>query len=396
MTNVIDKAKAIEDYIIEFRRDLHRNPELSGKEFRTQERIMEELDKLGIPYKKAGNSSLIATLNEGKGKVVALRADTDALPILEQADVDYKSKVEGVAHSCGHDAHSAMLLGAARILAEMKDEIPGEVRFFFQEGEETFSGANLIIEAGGMENVDAAFGMHVFTFFKDKKLPTGTYDMTPGYRMAGCDTIYLKFEGVSGHGSAPNLAKDTIHPAAMFVTDIQSIIAKNVDPQQATVLNVGRFQGGTKANVVSKYCEVDISMRYFDQEAREALHAGIKRHAQAIADMYEIKVDVKIEESALSLYNDDRLSLMAQKSGEKVFGEGKRVEFQRNMGSEDMPYYLQHSDGCYAFIGIYNEDEEAIYFPHHEKFRVDEDALKFGAAYHAQFVIDFLNGEADK
>lgn len=119
-----------------------------------------------------------------------------------------------------------MLLGADRILSEMKDELPGEVRFFFQEGEETFTGAKLIVEAGGMEGVDAAFGMHVFTFFKDKKLPIGTFDMTPGYRMAGCDTIYVKFEGVSGHGSAPHLAKDTIHPATMFVTDIQSIIAK--------------------------------------------------------------------------------------------------------------------------------------------------------------------------
>lgn len=349
MSKVLEKAKNIESYIIDFRRELHRNPELSGQEFKTQEKIMKELDKLGIPYKKAGNTSLIAVLNEGKGKVVALRADTDALPVLEQADVDFKSEIEGSAHACGHDTHTAMLLGAARILSEMKDELPGEVRFFFQEGEETFTGAKLIVEAGGMEGVDAAFGVHVFTFFKDKKLPIGTFDMTPGYRMAGCDTIYVKFEGVSGHGSAPHLEKDTIHPATMFVTDIQSIIAKNVDPQQACVLNVGRFHGGTKANVVSKYTELDISMRYFDQEAREAIHAGIRRHAKAIAEMYEVQVDVKIEESVLSLFNDEKLALMAQKSGDKVFGEGKRVEFDRNMGSEDMPFYLQKSPGCYAF-----------------------------------------------
>ena len=336
---------------------------------------------------------LEAVLNEGKGKVVALRADTDALPVLEQADVDFKSEIEGWGHTCGHDAHSAMLLGAARILSEMKDEVPGEVRFIFQEGEETFTGAKLVVAEGGMDNVDAAFGMHVFTFFRDKTLPTGTFEMTPGYRMAGCDTIYVKFEGVSGHGSAPNNAKDTIHPAAMFVTDIQSIIAKNVDPQQSCVLNVGRFSGGTKANIVSKYAELDISMRYFDAQAREALHAGIRRHAQAIADMYEIKVDVIIEESALALYNDEAMTAIAQKSGDKVFGEGKRIEFQRNMGSEDMPYYLQKAPGCYAFVGIYNEDIESVYFPHHEKFKVDEAALKYGAAYHAQFTLDFLNGE---
>lgn len=396
MMNILDKAKALDRYIVEFRRDLHRNPELSGKEVRTQERLMEELSKLGISYRKVGNTSLIATLNEGKGKVVALRADTDALPVLEQADIDYKSEIEGLAHACGHDAHTAMLLGAARILSEMKDEIPGEVRFFFQEGEETFTGAKLIVQAGGMEGVDVVFGMHVFTFFKGVYLPTGTFDLTPGYKMAGCDTIFVKFEGVSGHGSAPNLAKDTIHPAALFVTDLQGIVTKNVDPQQACVLNVGRFSGGTKANIISKYAEVDISMRYFDEEAREALHAGIRRHAQAIADMYEIKVDVDIQESALSLYNDEEVSLLAQEAGYKIFGADKRVEFARSMGSEDMPYYLQHAPGCYAFLGIYNEDIEAIYFPHHERFKVDEDALKLGAAYHVQFTLDYLNSESGK
>lgn len=387
MSVMLSKAQSIQDYVVSFRRELHANPELSGQEFETQKRIIRELDKLGIPYQKAGNTSLIATLKGAKpGKTVALRGDTDALPVIEQSGVDYCSQNEGVFHACGHDAHTSMLLGAAKILSEMKDQLAGEVRFFFQEGEETFSGAKKIIEAGGMNGVDAVFGMHGMPMFE-----TGTYELSPGYRMAGCDTIYVKFEGVSGHGSAPHLAKDTVHPAAQFVTDLQAIVAKNVDPQQPIVLSVGRFVGGTKANVISKYAEMDISMRYFDQKVRETVHAAIRRHAQAIADAFEISVDVNIEESAISLYNEEEITALAQQSAIKVFGEGKTKPLPKLMGSEDMPYYFQHAKGAYAFLGFGNQEKGSIYYPHHEKFRIDEDFMNYGTALHVQFALDYLN-----
>ena len=387
MTNIMKRVKSIEEYIVSFRRDLHENPELSGQEFKTQEKIMKELDKLGIPYRKAGNTSIIAELEGGKpGKTIALRGDIDALPIKEESGVDYTSKVPGVMHACGHDAHAAMLLGAAKILQGMKEDIKGNVRFFFQEGEETFSGAKKIIEAGGMEGVDACFGMHGMP-----SLEPGYVDITPGYRMAGCDTIYVRFEGVSGHGSVPHLAKDTIHPACVFVADLQGIVTKNIDAQEPLVISVGKFIGGTKANIVAKFTEIDISMRYFDPKVREIAHEGIKRHAKAIADAYELKVDVKIEESALSLYNDDELSTLADKSCTKVFGEGRNIETKRLMGSEDMPFYFQHAKGIYAFMGYRNEAKGSIYFPHHEKFRIDEDYMKYGTALHVQFAWDFLN-----
>ena len=387
MSNILDKAKAIEEYIINFRRDLHENPELSSQEFKTQEKIMKELDKLGIPYKKVGNTSLIATLKGGKGgKTIALRGDIDALPVKEETDVEFKSKTHGLMHACGHDAHAAMLLGAAKILSGMKDEIHGEVRFFFQEGEEIFSGAKEIIQAGGMDGVDACFGMHGMP-----ELETGYVNIESGYRMAGCDTIYVKFEGVSGHGSVPHLAKDTIHPSCTFVVDLQGIVTKNINAQDPIVLSVGKFIGGTKANIVSKYTEIDISMRYFNPKVRERVHEAIKRHAKAIADAYELKVDIRIEESALSLYNDEELVDLADKSAIKIFGEGKNKTLPRYMGSEDMPYYFQHAKGVYAFLGYRNEEKEAIYFPHHEKFKIDEDYMKYGTALHVQFALDFLN-----
>ena len=386
MSDILDKAKSIEEYIIKFRRDLHENPELSGQEFKTQEKIMKELDKLGIPYKQAGNTSLIATLKGGKsGKTIALRGDIDALPIKEEADVEFKSKNTGVMHACGHDAHASMLLGAAKILSEMKDDISGEVRFFFQEGEETFSGAKKIIEAGGMDGVDACFGMHGLSV-----LETGNVNIVSGYRLSGCDTIYVKFQGVSGHGSAPYLAKDTIHPACIFVTDLQGIITKNVDPQEPVVLSVGKFIGGTKANIVSKYTEIDVSMRYFDTKVRETVHEAIKRHAKAIADAYEIKVEVIIEESTLSLYNDEDLAILANKSATKVFGEGHNLPVIKQMASEDMSYYFQKAKGIYAIMGYKNEKKGCIYSPHNEKFNIDEDYMKYGTALHVQFALDFL------
>lgn len=386
---MLDKVKKYEDYIIRTRRKLHENPELSCQEFNTKKLILEELKKLNFEIKEIEDgTSIIATLKGGKpGKTIALRADFDALPIIEQSDVEFISKNHGVMHACGHDAHTSMLLGAANVLAEMRDEIKGEIRFFFQEGEEIFAGAKKIIAAGGMEGVDACFGMH------GMPIPTGTVNIESGYRLSGCDTIYVKFEGVSGHGSAPHLAKDTVHPACLFVTDIQSIITKNINPQESVVVSAGKINGGTKANIVSKYTEVDLSMRYFNPEARKTVHDAIIRHAKAIAEAYEIKVDVNIEESTPSLNNDESMVNLANEVAKKIMGENCSIPMQRPMASDDMAFYFQRAKGVYAFIGYKNEEKGSIYFPHHEKFKLDEDYFKYGAAMFVQFALDYLNGE---
>jgi metal-dependent amidase/aminoacylase/carboxypeptidase family protein len=169
------------------------------------------------------------------------------------------------------------------------------------------------------------------------------------------------------------------------------MVTKNINAQDPIVISVGKFLGGTKANIISKYTELEISMRYFSPEVRKIAHEGIRRHAQAIADAFELKAEVIIEESALSMYNDDELAKLAEQSAAKIFGEGKNVSLPRYMGSEDMPYYFQHAQGVYAFLGYKNEEKEAIYFPHHERFKIDEDYLKYGTALHVQFALDFLN-----
>ena len=387
MTNILEKAKGIEDYIIKFRRDFHEYPELSSQEFKTQEKIMNELDRLGIPYKKSGNTSLIASIKGNKpGKTVALRADIDALPIKEESGVEFASKVPGLMHACGHDTHAAMLLGAANLLSQMKDEIQGEVRLFFQEAEETFMGAKEIVKDGGMEGVDAVFGIHNLP-----ALPVGQMNATSGYRSAGCDTIYVKFEGVSGHGSSPHLAKDTVFPASMFVSGLQAIATKNVSPQEPIVLTVGRFVGGTKANIIPKFTELDVSMRYFDQDTRKIVHEAIKRHAKSIADAYEVKVDLVIEDSTPSVYNNEELSELARESFIEFAGEESIGVIPTMMGSEDMAIYFQHAPGVMVWLGSGNKEKDCIYFPHHEKFKIDEDCLKYGTSLHVQFALNFLN-----
>lgn len=385
----IDKVKEVEAKVIETRRHLHENPELSSQEFETQKYIMEQLDELNIPYEKVGTTSLVGHIKGGKpGKIVALRADIDALPIIEQSGAPYSSKKEGLMHACGHDAHTAMLLGAARMLVEVKDEIPGEVRLLFQEAEETFSGAQKIIADGGMDGVDAVFGMH------GMPIDVGSYDLNSGYRMAGCDTIYVKFEGISGHGSVPHLAKDTVLPAAEFVTQLNGMITKFVDSQSPLVLTVGKFDAGTKANIISKYAKLDISMRYLHEETRKIIHEKIHNLAAGLATIYDIKIDVEIEESTISMNNDEKITEIADKSAEKVFGTNKNVNGPIMMGSEDMPYYFQEAPGAYALVGYLNREKDITYFPHHEKFNIDEDYMKLGAAFHAQFAWDYLHSNS--
>lgn len=385
----IDKVKEVEAKVIEARRHLHENPELSSQEFETQKYIMKQLDELNIPYEKVGTTSLVGHIKGGKpGKIVALRADIDALPIIEQSGAPYSSKKEGLMHACGHDAHTAMLLGAARMLVEVKDEIPGEVRLLFQEAEETFSGAKKVIADGGMDEVDAVFGMH------GMPIDVGSYDLNSGYRMAGCDTIYVKFEGISGHGSVPHLAKDTVLPAAEFVTQLNGMITKFVDSQSPLVLTVGKFDAGTKANITSKYAKLDISMRYLHEETRKIIHEKIHNLAAGLATIYDIKIDVEIEESTISMNNDEKITEIADKSAEKVFGPNKNVNGPIMMGSEDMPYYFQEAPGAYALVGYLNKEKDITYFPHHEKFNIDEDYMKLGAAFHAQFAWDYLHSNS--
>ena len=386
----LEQTTKIEQQLIEFRRLLHSEPELSENEFKTQEKIIAKLEEFGIPYKKVGKTSTIATIKgKNPGETVALRAAIDSLPINADLGLDFQSKKPGVMHACGHDAHTTMAMGAAKILNESKESFDGEVRIFFQEAEETFEGAKKIVADGGMDVVDAVFGMHNYN-----TIPTGSFYSGAGELFSGCDTLYVTFTGKSGHGGTPQLGKDSFTPAAQFALDLQQIIAKNIDSRDPVVLNIGRFATGTKANIVPKESTMDISMRYFDEDSRDIGHEAIKRHAQAFADMYEISVDVTIEPSTPPTKNDAALAKIATSAGMKIFGSDKVSEFPRAMNSEDFSYYLQEAPGVYGIIGIYNEKKGTTHAPHDDHYELDEDILKLGAAWHVEFALEFL-GTAD-
>lgn len=381
----IDHIATIEKKMIENRRYLHQHPELSGEEVETQKYIMKQLDALDIPYEKVGRTSIIGRIEGGKaGKTVALRADIDALPITENSGAEYASKVEGKMHACGHDAHTSMLLAAAEMLKGVQAELPGSVRLIFQEAEETFEGSQKVIADGGMNGVDVVFGLH------GMPIAVGTYDLQPGYRMSGCDTITIHFEGVSGHGSTPHLAKDTILPAATFVTQLDGMITKFTDAQLPVVVSVGKFEAGTKSNIIAKHANLDITMRYLDEVTRKKVHEKIHDLADGIAQIYDVEVDVQIEESTLSLKNDEKVVKLVDQAAEKVFGPNENIPGPIVMASEDMPYYFQEASGAYAFLGYGNNEKNTMFPPHHEKFDIDEDYMRFGAALHAQFAWDYL------
>lgn len=387
----LEQTAKIETELIAFRRLLHSEPELSENEFKTQEKVIVKLEEYGIPYRKVGKTSTIATIKgKNPGKTVALRADIDALPINEELNLDFQSNNPGVMHACGHDAHTTMAMGAAKILNESKENFDGEIRIFFQEAEETFEGAKKIVADGGMVGVDAVFGMHNYN-----TIPTGSFYSGAGDLFSGCDTVYVIFTGKSGHGGTPQLGKDSFTPAAQFALDLQEIIAKNVDSRNPVVLNVGRFASGKKANIVPKETTMDISMRYFDEESRDLTHKAIKRHAKAFADMYEITVDVTIEPSTPPTKNDAALAKIATHAGTKVFGSNKVSEFPRAMNSEDFSYYLKEAPGVYGIIGIYNEEKNTIHAPHDDCYELDEDILKLGAAWHVEFALEFLGSTTD-
>ncbi|MDR1781955.1 MAG: amidohydrolase [Bacilli bacterium] len=382
--NTLDMAKSVEDYVIKTRRFLHQHPEVSNQEKNTSKLIGEELTKMNIKFDRVDNSNcIIAYLGNDNGKCIALRADMDALPMKEESDVEFISQNGEAAHTCGHDAHTAMLLGAAKLLKENEDKLNGKVKLFFQEGEENLTGAKKIIEAGGLDGVDYIFALHVMDFMN-----TGEASADAGYRMAGGDGIYIKFVGTAGHGSAPHLAKDSISAACSFVTSLNAIIAKMKDPQEVAVAGVGTIHAGTVGNIIPKECELGVNVRYYNPEVQDMIHEQAKIMAESTANIFGVSAEVKSMRLITSLKNDVEFSKLAADSFAKF---GKVENTKPLMSSEDFAEYLKHVPGTMGWLGFRNEDIDAIYPIHHEKFKLDEACFKYGVAWHLQVVFDYLN-----
>lgn len=380
-----------ESEMVAFRRDLHRYPELPWEEVETTNKIAKALDRINIPYRRTEPTGLIADLKGGKpGKTVALRADMDALPVQELTDgLEYKSLTDGKMHACGHDSHTSMLLTAASALAAVRDDITGTVRFIFQPAEEIGEGARALVKQGAVEGADNVFGIHIWS-----GLPTGTVSCPIGPAFAATDIVKISFKGKGGHGAMPQTAIDAAVVASSFVMNIQSVIAREIDPQNPAVLTIGRMDVGTRFNVIAENAVLDGTVRTFDEETRNRIEALIAHYAKSVAVIYGATSEVSYIRGTSAVDNEPNSSLLVQKVVNETFGAEKVVNGQPTMVGEDFSAYLLQTKGCFALVGSANPEKDTEWAHHHGRFNIDEDAMKVGATLYANYALAYLNQEA--
>ena len=388
-------AEKYEGYIIEQRRWFHAHPELSWEEFGTTDHIQEELEKMGLEvHRFEGRPGCTAMIYGGKAvpgaKTVALRADIDALPVEEKTGLPFASENPGVMHACGHDNHMAMLLGAAKILTTIRDEIPGTVKLLFQPAEETAQGAKAMIAEGVLKGVDAIYGAHIWGDFDAPYI-----DVSAGNRMACCDTFRITVEGSSTHGSTPHLGTDAIVAAASIIMNIQTIVSRNNDPLNALVVSIGEIHGGQRFNILANKVVMEGTCRTHSREMRGKIEPLLRRICEDTAAAFGAKAELKYDAFPSPVINDhDDLNQIAHDAAVKLYGEEGIKEMPRVMGSEDFAYFMDVVPGIFGFLGSRDAEHQAS--NHNDCYDVPEDVLKRGAAMHAQFAADYLSAKAPK
>ena len=386
-------AQALQDDLIKMRRDFHMEPEISFEEVKTSGKIRKRLQELGVEILPIQSGySIVAIIRGAKpGKTIALRADMDALPMPELTDVPYKSKVEGVMHACGHDSHTAMLLGTAEILMQVKDEMCGNVKLFFQAAEEKLpGGAKALVEAGCLENpkVDALFAYHVDTSLECGKVVFGC-----GARQASSDSFTVIITGKGGHGAYPHRTIDPIAIAGNFITTVQNIVSRSVDPTQSAVITVGTINGGSKENIIADQVVMTGTIRSLDKNVRALLHERLTEICKGLEIEFRCNVEYIPEMGYPVLYNNTDFVLNnASLSVAKLLGsENVLTNGKASMGAEDCAYYLEQVKGCMADLGAANAAKGLTVGAHNSLFNIDEDCLWRGTATLAQVAFDFLN-----
>ncbi|EMX4406892.1 amidohydrolase [Listeria innocua] len=394
-TQLMNMLQERKDEITQIRRHLHEHPELSFHETETAKYIQDFYKGKDVEVTtEVGNGhAVVVTIKGGKpGKTIALRADFDALPIEEQTDLPFKSKNPGVMHACGHDGHTAYLLVLADCLIQLKENIPGTIKIVHQHAEETPpGGAKSVVESGILDDVDQIFGIHVFPFGE-----SGQVYYHSGYAMAGRTYFKLKIQGVGGHGSSPHMANDTIVAGAYFVTAIQTVVSRRLNPFDTGVITIGSFDGKGSFNVIKDAVELEGDVRYMNTENRDKIDAEIHRIVAGIEAMFGVSVELTYTNDYPPLYNDPAVTEQVVASLQKGLGEYLTDISTYDMlsGSEDFAYYLQKIPGVFFYIGAKPKNTQHAYFNHHPKFDIDEDALLVAAKSVADVVLDYfkLNG----
>jgi amidohydrolase len=385
-------SKQYAQEVIAFRRHLHANPELSYQEFNTANYITQKLKEFGLHPQKGIANTGVVVLIEGKNpskKIIALRADIDALPITEANEIDYKSKNNGVMHACGHDVHSASLLGTAKILNETKSQWEGTVKLIFQPGEEKNpGGASIMIKEGVLQNPSptSIIGQHVFPL-----LPVGKIGFREGKYMASSDEIYLKVIGKGGHGAAPELTIDPVVIASHIIIALQQVISRNASPKQPTVLTFGKITAMGATNIIPNEVNIAGTFRALDEIWRADGLKKIKKMAESIAEGMGGKCEVDIHHGYPCLENNPELTKAIRTAAVQYVGVENVVDIEQTLGSEDFAYYSQVIPASFYRLGTRNEAKGITSYVHSPTFNIDEDALKIGPGLMAWMAVQQLS-----
>jgi len=368
--------ESVRDAVIAWRRAMHQDPELSFHEERTSAFVARTLAGFGgMEITRPTPTSVVARLvGDPRGPVLAMRADMDALPIHKANEHDFVSRTAGVMHACGHDGHTAMLLGAAQVLAARRDQLRGEVRFIFQHAEEIPpGGARELVKAGVMDGVDVVIGAHLWL-----PLAFGQVGVKAGALMAAPDNFRVVIEGAGGHAAMPQVTVDSIAIAAQVVTNLQHVVARNVDPLASVVVSVTRFAGGTAYNVIPGSVELEGTVRTFDPELRDRVPELMERIIGGITSAHGARYRFELVRGYHPVLNDEEASDLLRRAVVRALGPGALAEAIPTMGGEDFSAYQQEAPGAFFFIGARNEEQGIVHPHHHERFDLDERALDYG------------------
>lgn len=376
------------DEVIGYRRHFRKNPEPSLKEYKTAEFIRNELSKSNIDFETVGETGTIAYINGCEdGKTIFLRGDIDALELKDDIDKDYASSIEGLCHGCGHDAHGAALLGAAKILNSRKDRLKGNVKIAFQQAEEIGAGARLFVEDGHLDDVDFAFGIHIASY-----LETGKIGITSGEQSASCDIFKIHVKGEGAHACSPHDGNDALIASVNIVSALQNIITRDTDPMEKALISIGKINSGTRYNVIASEGEIEGTLRTFNNRTRKHILERIEKVAELTAAVHGCKAEFENYGAANPLINEKEKTEFVQETALNIVDEEHIIKnLKPTMGAEDFADYLEKVPGTFIKVGCRNKNDESTHYPHHHvKFDIDEDALLVSTQTYVEVAENYL------
>ena len=388
-SKIISEAKEIQSWIVEKRRTIHQHPELMYEEFETSKLVQKTLSDLDITFEKdIAITGVVGIVGNGNGPCIALRADMDALPIHEETDIDFKSKIDGKMHACGHDCHTAMLLGAARLLKENEEEINGTIKLIFQPAEEGGAGGKMMRDQGVLQNpkVEQIYALHVAG-----TMPMGTLASREGTLLAGTSTVKIIVKGNGGHAAAPHHTIDPVVTGSKIIVELQTIISRELSPLESGVISITMTKAGNACNVIPSTMELEGTIRSLTLEGILKLQTRVKEVAESIAIANRCKAEVTFPGNDYPpTINDAECWNLGKSAAIEILGDAQVAEMGPIMGGEDFAYYTQEFPGCFSFLGVGNTEIDAVYDVHHPMFKVDEEALPLGAAIHVNSALKAL------